>query len=215
MTVIEVPARSSEDAINLIVSEEDSDAAYYAKYYAHFEWPEGASGPTVGIGYDCGYSSAEEIKADWTGLISDTMVAVLMKAAGLTGQQAHAFVLRAGGSVTITWDQAIAQFKGRELPKWEGIVSTHLLGSGRLNGDCFGALVSLTYNRGPSFDAPGARYAEMRAIKAHVAAGDFAAIPEDFLSMRRLWPKNGDLWKRRMHEAALFQKGLNAMKASA
>lgn len=204
--------RSSQDAINLIVSEEDSDADYYAKHYTHFEWPEGASGPTVGIGYDCGYSTAEQIKDDWTGFVSDATVSVLMKAAGLTGQRAHAFVLRAGGTVTITWDQAIAQFKGRELPKWEAIVSAHLPGSGRLNGDCFGALTSLTYNRGASFDLPGPRYAEMRAIKAHVANGNLSAVPEDFLSMRRLWPKGGDLWKRRMHEATLFQKGLNAMK---
>ena len=31
--------------------------------------------------------------------------------------------------------------------------------------------------------------------------------------MRRLWPVNGDLWKRRSHEAALFDQGLNKATA--
>src|ERR1043166_2267033 len=52
------------------------------------------------------------------------------------------------------------------------------------------------------------RFAEMRAIKAHMAARDFAAIPDEFLSMRRLWPPGGGLWKRRGHEAELFRAGL-------
>jgi hypothetical protein len=48
------PLRSSQAAIDLTVTEEDSGQAYYARHYTHFEWPEGASGATVGIGYDCG-----------------------------------------------------------------------------------------------------------------------------------------------------------------
>ena len=47
--------KSSDAAIDLIVREEDSSPEFYAKHYQHFEWPQGASGPTVGIGYDCGY----------------------------------------------------------------------------------------------------------------------------------------------------------------
>src|ERR1700743_1144521 len=97
--------QSSDDAIDLIVTEEDSSPAYYAKHYTHFEWPAGASGPTVGIGYDCGYSTAEQIKADWTGFVSDQTVALLMHAAELKGADAHVFVQRCGSSVTITWDQ--------------------------------------------------------------------------------------------------------------
>ena len=74
--------------------------------------------------------------------------------------------------------------------------------------------MSLAYNRGCSFDLPGARFAEMRAIKAHMAALNFQAIPADILSMQRLWPRGGDLWNRRAHEAALFQKGLTAKVTS-
>src|SRR6185437_17123724 len=103
--------RSSDEAIDLIVTEEDSSAAYYSKHYTHFEWPAGASGPTVGIGYDCGYQSREQIKADWSGFVSEGTVTELMAAAGLRGQAAHRFVQLHGRSVTISWDQALAQFK--------------------------------------------------------------------------------------------------------
>jgi hypothetical protein len=38
---------SSQAGIDLIVTEEDSRQAYYARHYVCFEWPEGASGPTA------------------------------------------------------------------------------------------------------------------------------------------------------------------------
>jgi len=202
--------RSSQAAIDLIVTEEDGSEAYYSRHYTNFEWPQGASGPTAGIGYDCGYVTTQQIKEDWTGYVSDQMVQALMRAAGLKGEMAHAFVQKYGASVTITWDQALAQFKGRELPTWEGMVSHALLNTDLLSGDSFGALVSLAYNRGCSFTSPGSRYAEMRAIWHHMADKKFNLIPGEFLSMRRLWPVGKDLWNRRMHEAALFEKGLEA-----
>lgn len=201
--------QSSDAAIDLIVREEDSSPEYYAKHYEHFEWPEGASGPTVGIGYDCGYSTEAEIKADWTGFISDQMVSALMRAAGLKAGAAHAFVQQHGQSVTITWDQAIAQFKAHELPKWEALVRHALPNTDLLSGDSFGSITSLAYNRGAGgFNSPGGRFAEMRAIHAHMAAKEFGKIPAEFLAMRRLWPGVSGLRHRREHEAALFQKGL-------
>ena len=48
----------------------------------------------------------------------------------------------------------------------------------------------------------------MRNIKAHMATKAFNLIPNEFLAMRRLWPKGGDLWNRRTHEALLFRDGL-------
>jgi hypothetical protein len=198
----------SDDAFNLIVAEEDSNEAYYARHYQHFDWPEGASGPTIGIGYDCGYVTASEARADWTGIADAATIDAIVAACGIKGGAASTFVRAHGASVTITWDQAIAEFRDREVPKWIGRVSASLANLDRLSPDSLGALVSLAYNRGCSFDLPGARYAEMRVIRQYMAAQQFAKIPAEFLSMRRLWPKGGDLWNRRAHEAALFQKGL-------
>ncbi|MET3908981.1 GH24 family phage-related lysozyme (muramidase) [Bradyrhizobium sp. S3.3.6] len=51
----------------------------------------------------------------------------------------------------------------------------------------------------------------MRNIKAHMIGKRYELIPHEFYSMRRLWPVGGDLWRRRGHEAALFEQGLKAM----
>jgi GH24 family phage-related lysozyme (muramidase) len=207
--------RSSQAAFDLIVTEEDSNEAYYNKHYTHFEWPAGASGPTVGIGYDCGYVTPAELHADWAGIVDDATLAALERACGLKAEKAHAFVRAHGQSVTITWEQAIKQFAEREMPKWEGHVTHALPNTDLLSGDAFGALTSLAYNRGyGGFSSPGARYAEMRAIRAHMSVKAFAKIPAEFLSMRRLWPRGGGLWRRREHEAALFTKGLAEPAAS-
>src|ERR1700749_4585064 len=194
--------KSSQDAIDLIVTEEDSGQAYYTRHYQHFEWPLGASGPTIGIGYDCGYVTVAEMRADWAGIIPDTMIQALVPACGLKGDPAHRFVQAHGASVTITWDQAMAEFTTREMPKWEARVQAALQNTDLLSGDSFGALVSLAYNRGTGgFHDPSPRDIEMRAITAHMAAKQFNLIPIEFLRMRRLWPKGGGLWNRRAHES--------------
>jgi hypothetical protein len=207
---------SSMDAVNLIVTEEDSGQAYYATHYTHFDWPEGASGPTVAIGYDCGYSTAEQIKADWLGFIPDQTTSVLMEAAGITGSRAKLWVERNRSRVTITWEQALAQFMGRELPKWEARIIQALPNALLLSGDCFGVLTSIGFNRGTGgFHDPGPHFVEMRAITTHMAAKEFSKIPAEILAMRRLWPNpNGDLYKRRTHEAFLFSRGLAAADPS-
>jgi hypothetical protein len=203
----------SQAAFDLIVSEEDSDQAYYVRHYEHFEWPQGASGPTVAIGYDCGYVTVAELRADWTGIVDDSVIAALVPAVGLRGEAAASFVRAHGGSVSIPWDVALAEFANREIPKWLMRVETELPNFNMLAPDCRGSLLSLAYNRGASFTLPGPRYAEMRAIRQHMVDLAFDKIPAEFLSMRRLWPVGGDLWRRRVHEADLFQHGLLAAPA--
>jgi GH24 family phage-related lysozyme (muramidase) len=200
--------QSSQRAILLIVTEEDGDKVYYLKTEEHFSWPGGASGPTIGVGYDCGYETADSIEADWKDFVDAAMLEQIKLAAGKRGETAHMFCVTYRDTVTIPWDVALKQFQAHELPKWEDITRAHLPNTHKLSGDSFGALVSLTYNRGPSYDSPGSRYVEMRNIKAHMAAEQFDLIPGEFLAMRRLWPKGEDLWNRRTHEAILFRDGL-------
>jgi len=208
--------KSSQAAFDLIVEEEVTNEAYYTHHYQHFDWPKGQSGPTVGVGYDCGYVTQDELRTDWAGIATDDAIAAMLPACGKRAGEAEAFVNAHRASVTITWDQAIAEFRDREMPKWEARVAAALPNTDQLSPDSFGALVSLAYNRGASFNAPGARETEMRAIRDHMAARDFDKIPAEFLAMRRLWPPKGsDLWNRREHEAALFQRGLAAPAATA
>jgi len=198
----------SDGAFNLIVREEDGSEAYYTRHYTHFEWPAGASGPTIGIGYDCGYVTRMEAAIDWDGIVDTRTLQHIQDACGKKGSSAEEWVRRNRGSVTIPWDQAIKEFRGREVPKWIGRVSRSLPHTDQLSPDSFGALVSLAYNRGASFDLPGARFSEMREIKHCMIVGQYARIPAEIRSMKRLWRPNSDLWNRREHEAQLFERGL-------
>lgn len=193
----------SEDADALIINEETGGKAYYLKTEQHPDWPGGMSGVTIGNGYDCGYSTAADIAADWGPLLPANAVTALQSVAGIHGSAAssHARELH---WITVSWDAAMAVYHNRDLPKWVGIVERALPNCEKLNGDQFGAEVSLAFNRGASFDLSGDRYVEMRNIKTHMIAERFDMIPGEFLAMRRLWPQGGDLWRRRGHEAALF-----------
>jgi len=206
--------KSSAAAIDLIVSEEVSSQAIYQKLYQHPEWPGGASGVTIGIGYDCGYSTPSVIAGDWSDKLPAAMIKALQEVAGIHGSPAssHAHALR--GAVTVPWDAAMAVFTERDMPKWESLVALALPNTDKLAPDSFGALVSLAYNRGASFAAPGDRYREMRAIHDHMACARFDEIPDEFRSMKRLWPNMVGLRNRRDHEADLFGKGLAAQRTS-
>lgn len=203
-----MPLKSSQAAIDLIVSSEVTSAATYTKLYQHPTWPGGQSGVTIAIGYDCGYSTPAQIFADWDGKIPDAMIEALQEVAGITGSAASSHAHALVGVVTVPWAAAMAVFMGRDMPKWEGIVARSLPNTDKLHPDSFGALTSLTYNRGATYSTPGTRYAEMRAIHQHMAGGTFNLIPNDFRGMKRLWPNALGLRIRRDNEAALFAKGL-------
>lgn len=202
--------KSSPAAVALIVGFEVSSQAIYTARYRPPTWPGGASGVTVGIGFDCGYSTAAEIRAAWGPYLPAPMVDALAKVAGLHGAPAQTAARALRGTVSVPWAAAMAVFQNRDMPKWESIITVTLPNTAPLSGDSFGALVSLAYNRGASFSAPGDRYREMRDIHSNMAAKNYAAIPNDFRSMVRLWPTVPGLRLRRQQEANLFAKGLNA-----
>ena len=99
--------KSSQAAIDLIVMEEVSSQAAYEARYEHPTWPGGASGVTIGIGYDLGYATAGTIAADWSDKLPAAMVAALESVSGIHGSPAssHAHGLR--GVVTVPWDATV------------------------------------------------------------------------------------------------------------
>jgi hypothetical protein len=118
--------------------------------------------------------------------------------------------------VDIPWGAALDVFSNMSVPKYLRLCQT-LPHFDELPPDCKGVLLSLVYNRGASFDADGARYAEMRAIKRDMAARRFAEIPGHLRSMKRLWttPSVRGVALRREQEARLFEKGLVSLEAAA
>ena len=198
----------SQTAIDLIVDFEVTSKAAYISRYQQPTWPGGASGVTIGIGYDLGYSTQTQIKNDW-GKLPNVVVNQLLGASGVTGSEAvpYCHSMRA---IRVPWDLAMEVFEHRDMPKWEGMVAHALQHTDHLSPDSRGALVSLAYNRGCSFSNAGDRYREMRAIRDNMASQNFDAIPDCFRAMKRLWPNVRGLQIRRDKEADLFQKGLDS-----
>ena len=209
--------RSSVAAMNMIVAFEVGSQAQFNAKYRGPTWAGGASGVTFGIGFDLGYSTAAEIASTWSPYLPPAMVQAMCSAAGLTGATGQAACFRLRGVVTVSWTAAMAVFEGLDMPKWEKAVAAALPNTDALSPDSFGALVSLAYNRGASFNNPKSpsdpsdRYREMRDIHAHMASKSFGSIPGDIRSMERLWPNVRGLILRRQQEADLFQTGLGEM----
>jgi GH24 family phage-related lysozyme (muramidase) len=120
--------------------------------------------------------------------------------------------------IIIEWELAEAVFKAATLPKFAAITNRALPNCDLLPGDCFGALVSLTFNRGASYSRapdpqkdPKDRYREMRAIGVAMKARDFAAVPGQIRAMKRIWlgtAVEAEMSRRRDDEAKLFEAGL-------
>lgn len=204
----------SRESFDLIVNEEVSGRETYDKKYTRPEKPGGQSGVTIGIGYDCGYSTADGIRRDWAGKIPNTMVeALATQAAGVKGDAAFAPCRRLQGVVSVPWEAAIDVFSNVSIPKYLAATRKGLPNYDALPPDCKGVLLSLVYNRGASFQQDGDRYAEMRAIRAAMISGNLQAIPGLLRSMKRLWTNKSvrGVALRREHEARLFEKGLAAL----
>ena len=196
-------------AIEEIIFEEDSSEGYYKQHYERPEWPGGASGVTIGLGYDLGYATKDKVMKDFKGKISDDMLTILLSVVGITGTSANRAKNVIISKILIPWNVALDVFLNNDIPEWINTVNHVLDNTNLLSQDCLGVLVSLAYNRGASFHKSGDRYKEMRAIAADMSTKNFADIPKQFRLMSRLWPQGSGVHKRRFREAALFEKGLN------
>jgi hypothetical protein len=205
----------AQEAFDLIVTEEVSSEATYRRKYRRPVWPGGASGITIGVGYDLGYMTREQLWADWRGHLSTTMITALEKRAlGIRGAAAKARLKELQALIDVPWEAALAVYRDCVLPRYVAKLRAALPNTDRLGPECLGALASLCINRGFSFTRPEARYAEMRAIRAHMEACDFEKIPDELRAMKRLWPAKSGLRPRREHEAVLFERGLKKLSGA-
>lgn len=202
----------SREAESLVVASEVTSRTVYDRRYANLTLPGVNSGITAGIGYDLGQSSATQIKEDWAGKVDSATLKALMSCANKTGAAAREHLPSVGG-VRIDWDTAMLVFEEHDVPRYLNMCSSKLPNFDRLHPDCKGALFSLVYNRGASFNNTGPRFAEMRAIKECMRTGDLAGIPVQIRAMKRIWAGRDDargLLIRRDKEAELFERGLRA-----
>lgn len=201
----------SQIAINHIIAEEVSSPAYYERHYRRPEWPGGASGVTIGVGYDLGYASKDKIRADWGSRVPAQMLRIMMTCSGVKGGAAKALLASVRPQIEIPWDMAYEVFISRDIPQWTATCERALPNFSELTATCKGIEVGLAYNRGAGgFTSNGDRFREMRQIRSYMTTREFALIPGQHRSMARLWrgtSVNG-VADRRLREAALFEKGL-------
>jgi GH24 family phage-related lysozyme (muramidase) len=192
--------RMSDKAIKLILD--------YEGLNKPGSWPGGASGITIGIGYDLGYVTVDQFESDWDGFLSTQDVKRLRSVGGLRGIKAKNKAA-SFADIKIKRTDAEKVFIERTLPLTQFKVGQAFPGIDKLPIDAQGALVSLVYNRGTSMadDSPEDRRKEMRAIRDAVVRQDMKDIAVQLRLMKRLWVgKNlNGLLKRRDAEAELVE----------
>ena len=175
------------------------------------KWPGGASGVTIGIGYDLGYVTVDQYESDWGERLGTDVRGRLKDAVGLRAVRAKN---RAPDLADIRVRRAPSEevFTQRTIPLYTVRASQAFPGFDALPADVQGALVSLVYNRGASMvdDSPEDRRREMRAIRDAVAEDDLQEIAGQLRAMKRLWVGKGldGLLTRRDAEAALVESAI-------
>lgn len=198
------------EGVTFIAREEVGGRDYYENQTAKPHWPGGASGITIGVGYDLRYS-ANIFEADWISRLDARAADALRPHLGRRGSTAKAASL---DWIRIPWTTAWQVFVERSLPLQVNLTTGAFNTFDDLPGLCRSALVSLVFNRGTAMrDSAGSgTRREMRAIRDLLKAGDLDAVPDQILSMRRLWPDAKGLRDRREREAALWRRGLEAVR---
>ena len=156
-------------AVTFTAREEVGSRAYYDTHCARPDYPGGASGVTIGVGYDLGYQS--NFEADWAGALLADQIGRLKVCLGLQGVAAREAV-DSVSSIIVPWRSAWTVFLKRSVPDHVALTRATLPSPIPPQPLCLGALVSLVYNRGPAMedspDHPGNRR-EMRQIRDAMA----------------------------------------------
>jgi len=192
----------SRQGLEQLIKHEIISKSYYNRSLKQPIWPGGASGITIGIGYDLGYNSVSQINNDWQGKVSDSNLEKLIKVSGLKSEDAKRSLIRVK-NIDVAFEDARKVFSENTLPRFAASTRKAYPGVELLFADAQVALLSLVYNRGASMS--GARRKEMSAIKPLVVQKDYAGIAQQIKNMKRLWEGRGlaGLLKRRDDEAAL------------
>lgn len=191
----------SPAGLALVVGFEIVSPAYYARRLERPIWPAGASGVTLGVGYDLGHQLASTITMDWT---QHPQAPRLPSAAGVTGQSAKR-VAAAMQDVVTPLSLAQTVFAQSTAPRYWQMTRRAYPGVDALRHSARDALFSLTYNRGSSMAGDRAR--EKREIRDRcIPQSDYNCISEQLLAMTRLWQGTAieaGMQRRRKAEADL------------
>jgi hypothetical protein len=193
-------------SLDLIVRFEVTSPQVYERLYRRPAWPGGESGVTIGIGYDLGYATREQVETDWGPHLERPDREALQGAIGVKGAVAKQLAKNLS-RVNVPLAAAQQVFYTRTLPRYGRMTRAVFPGVQDLPPDAQGALLSLVFNRGDDVRGSEPRRREMLEIRQLLMAGgrglnDIAALVE---SMTRLWPAVAGLRDRRRKEAAMIR----------
>jgi GH24 family phage-related lysozyme (muramidase) len=169
----------------------------------------GASGVTIGYGYDLGQQTEAMVRTDLVGVYSEDKIEKLVAVIGKKTDAART-VLTQVSDISISKDNAMT-LAIRMKKRYAESTANAYSGVLKLHPHCQGALLLLVINRGTSFTIPTVdSRREMKQIGEDLQKNDPDKVPERFRSMKRLWENTGQngLIKRREEEAKCFEKGL-------
>ena len=192
----------SKAGLELILEHEvGGGQKYYDKFLAVPTWPGFESGITIGIGYDLGYATETGFKSHWAALEEEHSER-LEKCLGAKGVNARPFV-SAFSDVKIDWGLALEVFKNHTCAQHTIKMMRFCPAAIDLPADAQAALFSLVFNRGTA--TKGERRVEMDQIQKVISAGQPEKVPFLIRQMKRLWPKESGLVRRREDEAKLWE----------
>ena len=214
----------SPRALRLIVDHETGGRAFYdAVIKKRPIWPKGDSGITIGFGYDLAHVRAAEFVRDWARLpaaVAQRLEATIGRSGAKESAESMTALAQSLKDIAIEWEDAEVVFIAATMPKFQGETVRALPNAGELHPHAFGALVSLTFNRGATYAVPKKpgdrldRYREMRGIRLAMAERRYRDVPPLLRMMKRIWAGTAveaGLARRRDDEALLFEAGLAAM----
>lgn len=172
----------SDAGVSLIVRFEVISPGYYRRALTRPVWPGGASGATIGIGYDLGHQAPPVICEDWQ---DHPQVSRLVVASGVRGSRAKAVASSMADVVTV-YPIARDVFATKTLPRYWLATKRAYPGVEGMPQGVIDALVSVTYNRGTSM--AGDRGREKRVIRdVCIPAGSAGCVADQIRAMKRLW----------------------------
>jgi GH24 family phage-related lysozyme (muramidase) len=197
----------SKEGYQLILNHEvGGGPVYYTKRLQRPCYPGGASGVTIGVGYDLGYNTREQIDADWAMLPSETRNR-LKACAGLKGAAARRLIPGVR-DIIIPWDAARQVFDKNTIPRFAKITNKSYPGTDKLHPHIQSAHLSWVFNRGGGI-TKSSRDLEKRLIRRDTPNSP-KLLPGHYRASKRIWRGKGldGLLRRREDEARLIEAGL-------
>ena len=200
----DIPTR----AVAFIAREEVGSRGFYDAQCVRPTWPGGASGVTIGVGYDLGYQAG--FAADWSDLLTPAEIARLTPWLGRKGQAAKAGPAQLT-DITIPWHAAWMAFIRRTCRRrspTRALPSPAPCPCRRSASACSSAWSTTGVRAWPTrltIPVPARRCATSATPSPPVTS---PSVPAALRAMKRLWPEGNGLRERREREAKLFEEGL-------